>query len=192
MFGGRRGRRKIVLCAVVRLCGLAALLLAAHALPAAAQTTHPTIRQERDQPLLFQADELVEDRDLNLITARGHVEIAQGDRVVRADVVTYNRQTGVITSSGNVMLVEPTGDVVFADYMELSKNLDEAVIQNLRVVMADQARLLRSAAVAERGASPSAAARRIVPASCARTIRHARPSGRSKPPASSTIRTPTR
>src|SRR5271156_2620581 len=104
MLGGRRGRRKTVLRAAARLCGLAVILLAATWLPAAAQTTHPTVRPERSAPILFRADELVEDRELNLITARGHVEIAQGDRVVRADVVSYNRQSGVITASGNVTL----------------------------------------------------------------------------------------
>src|SRR5262245_30164457 len=39
-------------------------------------------------PVLLQADEITYDRDLGVVTARGHVEIARGDRVVHADTVS--------------------------------------------------------------------------------------------------------
>lgn len=92
-------------------------------------------------PILFKADEVTNDQDLALVVARGNVEFSQGERVLRADVVSYNRQNNVVTATGNVSLMEPTGDVVFADYIELSQDLRDGVIQNLRMVLADQSRL---------------------------------------------------
>jgi LPS-assembly protein len=116
------------------------------------------------QPVLFKADEVNHDQDLGLVTARGNVEISQGDRVVRADVVTFNRTTNVVTASGNVSLVEPSGDVIFADFLELSQNMREGTIQNLRMLMADQSRL---AAVSGRRADGNiTAARQAVYSPC--------------------------
>ncbi len=94
-----------------------------------------------EQPILFKADEVTNDQDLGLVTARGNVEISQGDRVLRADTVTMNRQARTVTASGNITLVETTGDVMFADYMELSQDFRDGIIQNLRMMMADQSRM---------------------------------------------------
>ena len=44
---------------------------------------------------------------------------SQNDQVLLADTVTYNQRTDTVTASGHVSMHQPTGDVVFADYMEL-------------------------------------------------------------------------
>lgn len=95
----------------------------------------------QQQPVLLTADEVSYDRDLHIVTARGHVEITSGDRIVRADVVSYNEQTKVVTASGNITLMEPTGDVIFGNYMELTDDLKNGVIQNLRAILQDHSRL---------------------------------------------------
>lgn len=95
----------------------------------------------QQQPVLLTADEVSYDRDLHIVTARGHVEITSGDRIVRADVVSYNEETKVVTASGNITLMEPTGDVVFGNYMELTDDLKNGVIQNLRAILQDRSRL---------------------------------------------------
>jgi LPS-assembly protein len=95
----------------------------------------------QQQPVLLTADEVSYDRDLHIVTARGHVEITSGDRIVRADVVSYNEQTKVVTASGNITLMEPTGDVVFGNYMELTDDLKNGVVQNLRAILQDRSRL---------------------------------------------------
>jgi len=94
-----------------------------------------------DRPVLFTADDLTYDRDLGLIVARGKVEMVQDDRTLLADVVTYNERTNVATASGNVSLLEPTGDVLFADYVELNDNLREGFVRNVRMLLSDGARL---------------------------------------------------
>lgn len=95
----------------------------------------------QQQPVLLTADEVSYDRDLHIVTARGHVEITSGDRIVRADVVSYNEQTKIVTASGNITLMEPTGDVVFSNYMQLTDDLKNGVIQNLRAILQDRSRM---------------------------------------------------
>ena len=51
--------------------------------------------------------------------AKGHVEISQGGDILLADTVSYNQRTGTITASGNVSLVQPTGEIVFSEFIEL-------------------------------------------------------------------------
>jgi len=115
----------------------AALALAAPAAPA----------QERaragapDQPFLLSADELTYDENAGVVTARGSVEIAQGARTLLADAVSYNTRDGMVTASGNVSLLEPSGDVVFAEYVQLDRDLADGFMENVRLLMRDDARL---------------------------------------------------
>lgn len=94
-----------------------------------------------DTPALISADQVTFDEDLNIVTASGNVEISQGDRIVKADAVSYNINTNVVSATGNVALLEPTGDVVFAEYIELSKDLSEGFIRDIRVLLSDRSRL---------------------------------------------------
>jgi LPS-assembly protein len=132
------------------LSGLAAVLavIAGAGAPAHAQ------RQQTspDVPVMLIADELIADEDLGVVTAQGNVEAAQGDRILRADTLTFNRRTNVITASGRVSLVEPTGEVAFAEFVELTSDLREGVMRGFRMLMADQSRF---AAVTTRRADGS-------------------------------------
>lgn len=119
----------------------AALVVIVLAVVAAAET-----RPRSDVPTLLSADEVAYDQDLGLITASGKVEIAQGQRVLLADKVTYNERTGDVTASGNVSLLEPTGDVLFADYVELTDELKNGFIRDVRVLLADNSRLAANTA----------------------------------------------
>jgi LPS-assembly protein len=114
-----------------------ALVLAAST--AAAQERERAVAT--DQPFLLTADELIYDEKLGVVTARGNVEIAQGPRILLADTISYSLRDGVVTASGDISLLEPNGDVVFADYMRLDKELTEGFIDNVRVLMADNSRL---------------------------------------------------
>lgn len=115
-------------------------------------------------PVLLDADEVNYDEQLGIVSARGSVELSQGDRVLRADVVSYNRQTNVVSASGNVSIAEPTGDVLFSDYVELSDDMRDGVVQNLRMLLADQSRL--AAVSARRSGGYSTIARRAVYSPC--------------------------
>ncbi|HEX2114232.1 MAG TPA: LPS assembly protein LptD [Alphaproteobacteria bacterium] len=127
--------------------------------PAAAQQAGQT-----DQPAVLKADELTYDQELDIVTASGHVEITQGDRVLRADTVSYNRRANLITASGNVTLLEPTGDVIFADYVELSDDFKAGAVQNFKALLADQSRL--AAVSARRVDGRLTAARKAIYSPC--------------------------
>lgn len=94
----------------------------------------------RDQPVLFVADEIQEDQQLGLIVAKGHVEFSQKDQTLLADMVTYNEKTDVVTASGHVSLMDPSGQVLFGDYMELSDDMRDGFIQNARLLLSDRSR----------------------------------------------------
>jgi LPS-assembly protein len=102
--------------------------------------------KDKNAPVVFQADEVEYDDELGLTVAKGHVEISQGGEVLLADVVSYSQRTDTITASGNVSLLAPTGEVVFADFMELRDSLSDGFAQNVRMIMADRSRLAGNAA----------------------------------------------
>ena len=54
-----------------------------------------TQQASRDQPVTFTADSVEYDRENSLVIADGHVEAWQDDHVLRADRVTFDRNTGV-------------------------------------------------------------------------------------------------
>ena len=129
-----------------QLAGLLALLLLTFALAGPG----PAHAQSDDQalPTELEADEMIYERDLGIVTARGSVEITQGERILFADVVTYSERDDLVTATGNVMLREPSGDVAFAEYVELSDGFKQGIIREIRVQRADRSRL--SARVARR------------------------------------------
>lgn len=96
---------------------------------------------DSDQPVLMTADDLEFDEDLGTATARGNVEIVQGERVLRADAVTYNQRDDIVTASGNVVLLEPTGEVLFAEFAELTADMREGFLRGFRMLLTDDSRL---------------------------------------------------
>ncbi|HEY0522050.1 MAG TPA: LPS assembly protein LptD [Stellaceae bacterium] len=110
-------------------------------LAATASAQAPTSAQARQAPAVFTADEVRYDDELGLVVARGHVEINQNGSTVLADTVTYNQRSDTITASGHVSLLEPTGEIVFGDFVELTNRMNDAFIQNVRMLMTDRSRL---------------------------------------------------
>ena len=102
----------------------------ARAVPAAAQLTFgggAARGQQRADRLSRRRDRVR--RTAGADVARGHVEISQNGQVLLADTVTYNQRTDTVTASGNVSLSQPTGEIVFADFMELRDSMSEAFRQ---------------------------------------------------------------
>jgi LPS-assembly protein len=108
---------------------------AAHALDGPRRVRGPS-----DQPVTFRADVLKHDSELGITTAEGNVEAWQDDRILLADKVTYNERTGVVTATGNVVLMEPSGEVAFADYVELRDEFRNGVLTGLKILFKDDSR----------------------------------------------------
>ena len=132
---------------------LAALLLLGMAHEAVAQFGQPTASRSgtairpatpplnSTQPVTFIADGVEYDRDRGLVTATGHVEAWQNDHVLRADRITFDRNSNVAAAHGNVVLMEPDGQVVFAEYAELTQGMKEGVLTGMRAQLAQNGRL---------------------------------------------------
>jgi LPS-assembly protein len=126
-------------CAGIVLAALVAWLCAAA--PALAQVPVGGRHRERGAPVLFQADEVQYDDQLGLTVAKGHVEISQSGEILLADQVSYSQRTDTIIASGHVSLMTPTGEISFADFMELRDSMKDAFAQNVRMLLADRSRL---------------------------------------------------
>ena len=128
---------------MVGLAALALILTASRAELAAAQDAGAAADDR--PPTLLQADEVTYDRELGVVTAEGNVEISQGDRILRADAVTYNERDDVLTASGNIALLEPTGEVIFAEFAELTGDMKDGVLKDFRMLFDDDSRLAAAA-----------------------------------------------
>jgi LPS-assembly protein len=99
-----------------------------------------------DQPVLLSADWLTHDRNSEIVTAEGHVELAQSGRILLADRVIYDQRRDRVTASGNVSILEPSGEVLFADAVELTDQMKNGVITNIRLLLTDHSRLAANGA----------------------------------------------
>jgi LPS-assembly protein len=127
--------------ASVAFCGGASLAQVPGPTAAPAPGAPAKATDKQAGPILFTADELQEDQELGLTVARGHVQVTQDQRTLLADVVTYNQHTDTITASGHVSLQEPTGEILFADFMELRDHFSEAFLREMRGLLSDRSRL---------------------------------------------------
>lgn len=124
----------------VTLMGLAVACGLLTVYPAVAQAPEPTGAEQ--EPTLLDAENVVYDQEKGVVTATGAVELSQGRRTARADKMTYDRNTKIVTASGNVRLVEPSGDIVFADYAELTDDMRDAFVEHVKVLMTDNGRMV--------------------------------------------------
>jgi LPS-assembly protein len=108
---------------------------------------NPSTHQiNRNDPVTFTADTVDYDKDKSLVTATGHVEAWQDGHVMRADKITFDRNTGVAAATGHVVLLEPDGEVMFADYAEMQNNMNDGILKDMRALLAQNGRLAANGA----------------------------------------------
>lgn len=133
----RRRRRRN---AWLPLLGLVAALAAAG--PARAQTGEaaPAAGPDGPREAVISADEITYDEAAGVVAASGNVEIAHGERLLLADTVRYDRGADRVVASGDVTILEPNGNVIFADRVELSDELRDGVVENIRILLGERNR----------------------------------------------------
>ncbi|WP_181905130.1 LPS-assembly protein LptD [Aestuariispira insulae] len=94
----------------------------------------------------MRAGQINHDEELGIIVATGGVEIAQGERFLLADTLSYNQKTDTVTASGNIKILEPSGEVIFAEYLELHDQMRDGAIREIRILMDDNARIAANGA----------------------------------------------
>ena len=101
----------------------------------------------------MQANEIVYQKETNIINAIGNVELSRGHRVILADEISFNEKTGVVVANNNVILMEENGDVVFSNSVELADDFKRGFIKNIRLRMQDGSRLAANNATLIKGES---------------------------------------
>lgn len=96
--------------------------------------------------VIMSADSITYDETLGIVIASGNVEISQGQRLLIADTVSYNAGQDMMAASGNITLVEPSGEVMFANYFELSDEMREGVVRDLRLLLNAETRIAANSA----------------------------------------------
>ncbi|MCB2079137.1 MAG: LPS-assembly protein LptD [Novosphingobium sp.] len=96
---------------------------------------------EAGRPVAFEADSLEYATDSEIVTATGNVVLRQDDQSVRADTVTWNRQTGKIEASGNVRMVDQDGNQLYTDRVELTDEFRTGAMENMLLALREGGRL---------------------------------------------------
>jgi LPS-assembly protein len=93
------------------------------------------------QPVTFQADRIDYNQKTNIVTLSGHVEAWQAGHVLFADRVLYDRNTNIADAIGHVVLVSPDGQIVYANYAELSRDMTNGIMSTMNVTLPLNAKL---------------------------------------------------
>lgn len=99
-----------------------------------------------DAKMLLRANELVYNRDAERVTATGGVQIYYNRYRMVAQRVEYNQQTGRVTAVGNIELIEPDGNRIYADELDVTDDFGQGFLNALRVETTDNTRLAAESA----------------------------------------------
>lgn len=91
-------------------------------------------------PIEIFADQLVHDKKLGLIIAKGHVYVLQGAQQIKANTITYNQKLDLVTASGFVEVTDEKGDKAYAPYVELSAGMKEGFIREIKILTSENTR----------------------------------------------------
>jgi len=103
--------------------------------PAPLPPPSPTAPPKEDDQVQFSADSLDYDTDADVVTASGDVRMYRSGDRLRADKVVWNRKTGQVVATGNVVVTNPGGDAAYGDSIELTDSLKDGMVQNILVVL---------------------------------------------------------
>ena len=118
------------------------------AAPALAQTEPAPAPEPIAAPALpegesvsFSADSVTYDSEGETVTATGRVRLSRDGNYVAADQVVWNRTTGEVVATGNVVVLSPAGDRLVGERVVLTDTLRDGTISDLLVVLETGGRL---------------------------------------------------
>jgi LPS-assembly protein len=162
--------------------GVALALLAAGAsaktlsalAPQPSQTTRPATPRANDGlsggGFYLEADTLAQNQATHHILATGDVEARYKGRVIRAQSLDYDSQTGVVIARGNVRIVQADGTAQFADVISLDKTMSEGFATGFSTRM--QANVRIAAQSAERKPGQVTEFHHVIYTPCAACVDH--------------------
>ena len=120
--------------------------------PAAQNPAAPTTAEQPvaivpdDDTVAFSADSVTYDSDKEIVTATGQVRMSRDGNYVAADQVVWNRTSGEVVATGNVVVVNPAGDKLVGERVVLTDELRDGTVQNLLIVLESGGRLAAESA----------------------------------------------
>jgi LPS-assembly protein len=105
----------------------------------------------KNQPLLLQADELINDTKHNRVMAKGHVEVYYSNYVLLCDELVYDKTAKTLDAIGNVRMKEPDNSTINADRMTLTEDFRDGFVRSLRTVTKGEERIASSSAYRKDG-----------------------------------------
>ena len=123
---------------------------AARAQVASAAPTSPQV-PVTEQTIDFAADTLAYDNQNDLVTANGSVRMARDGNYLAADRVSWDRKTGKVQASGNVVVLDPQGNKLIGDKVDLTDSLKDGTIDNLLLVLETGGRIAAQRGVLANG-----------------------------------------
>ncbi|MFC3050976.1 LPS-assembly protein LptD [Kordiimonas pumila] len=100
-----------------------------------------TVADTEAGKIQFSADNLSYDQETSNIIATGNVRLEKDGFILEAQEVRYNEKTGVAEAIGAVKLSTPNGDILYAPHMMVDNALKDALIEDLRLILADGAQV---------------------------------------------------
>ena len=123
---------------------IAASLVLSGALPVFSQTLGDKLSKKtqagEDDRLLVEAKEIVYDNDKHTVSAIGDAQLYYQGKILEADKVTYDNASKRVVAVGHVRMREPSGEVGYGDFMELTSDFKDGFIKSLRILRPDQSR----------------------------------------------------
>ncbi|KQV63951.1 LPS-assembly protein LptD [Rhizobium sp. Root1220] len=133
------GKQLVALALGAALCGYSTGTPAAFAQDAL-QNFKPNIAEEAK--LILSANELVYNKDAEVVSAVGGVQINYAGYKMVSQRVEYNQKTGRLMALGNVELVSPDGSRMYADKLDVTDDFANGFINALRIETTDNTRLV--------------------------------------------------
>lgn len=89
------------------------------------------------EPVLLTAENVDYDKETSVVTASGNVEVVQGEFIMLADNITYDQVKNSVKARGGVSVMDAAGNVIFADSLELTDNLKTGIIKEFKARLND-------------------------------------------------------
>lgn len=135
-----------VLRAGAAACALFAAFAASSSSPALAQSSIPGIEAPADARMLLTADELIYNNDTEVVIATGGVQIDYTGYHLVAERVEYDQKTGRMRAFGRVQILEPGGNTISADEIDITDDFADGFVNALQIVTPDQTRIAAESA----------------------------------------------
>ena len=153
----RRWRDSLAACTCAALAwGFTCMAPALAQSPPAPAAPDPAPAQTDDQGkpkdrLLVEAKTLVYNRNTNVVSAEGNVQLYYQGRVLEADKVIYDRNANRVYAEGHGKMTDADGTVTYSDKFDLTDDFRNGFINSLSAITKDKTYFTGPAGRTERG-----------------------------------------